>query len=130
MFGQKRFLQLPPGLVNGEPTPPRRVPGIVISEPETQPVTLPRTGKVIQSQFAWIISQRENLQGETYLVQTFENLRFAPLRFNEVKGLDVSETGGTMGLEVLMDRLSNSIMARQEAQGPTVAPVLSLDESE
>lgn len=104
----------------------RTIPAIVISEPVLGSVTL-RNGQVRPTQTVQMLSLREtnpdNGPVETYLAQTPENLRFAPLRFTTVKGLDVDEHGAQLGIEVLMARLTDNIIARQLARAATIAPV-------
>lgn len=62
-----------------------------------------------------------------YLTITTENLRFSPLRFTEVVGLDVDEHGAELTLPVLMARMGEDIAARQLANIENQrAPIVSL----
>jgi hypothetical protein len=63
---------------------------------------------------------------ETYYTTSPENLRFTPLRFDSVEGLDV-ENGSALGLDVVMSRVADNIAARQEQNVVAQAPVVSLD---
>ncbi len=66
----------------------------------------------------------------TYYATSPENLRFTPLRFTTVEGLDV-EDGSALGIDVVMSRVADNIAERQvENIANQTAPVFSLDEDE
>lgn len=118
------------------------IPGLQVSEPETEMVTLPaRPGlppRTIPAQFADIITYRStnpfdgqgNPQEVTwYLTLTRENLRFATRRpdGDYVIGLDVDEEGNFLTFDDLEARRRKDIAARQvlraQTQQPRVIPV-------
>jgi hypothetical protein len=67
---------------------------------------------------------------QTYYTTSPENLRFTPVRFSNVEGLDV-ENGSALGIDVLMQRVTDNIAERQMANlANTVAPVVSLDDED
>lgn len=113
----------------------REVPAIQISEAKLERVTLPN-GRVIPAQIAELMSLRttnpvgpdgQPQEVKTYLTVTPENLRFCPLRFDTVEGLDVNEHGAPLGLDVLNRRMADNIAERQIArQNALAAPVVSV----
>lgn len=110
----------------------RSIPGLQVSTAETMVVET-ANGKRIPSQFADILTLRETNPDlgpvETYLTVTHENLRFSPLRFNTVPGLDYDpETGALLTIEELETRRMADIAKRQLANAERRAPkVLALD---
>lgn len=113
----------------------RAVPGLQLTAPETEQVTL-ASGKTIPASFAEVLTLRETnpvapdgspQETTKYLTVTRENLRFCPLRFNTVEGLDV-ENGSALSIEVLEARRAEDIAARQIARAQAnAAPVVALD---
>lgn len=123
------------------------VPGLQISEAVTETITVPVkvNGEVvldengqpktknILAQFADIYSIREtnpaNGPVQQYPTVSRENLRFTPLRFSTVVGLDIDEHGAALDLAVLEARRMDNIMSRQAARvAANIVPVVSLDD--
>lgn len=113
----------------------RKVPAIQIGEAVKTTVELPN-GRSIPALIAELMSLRTTnpvgpdgkpQEVTEYLTVTPENLRFCPLRFDTVVGLDVDEHGATLGLDVLNARMADNIADRQIArQAAQAAPVLSV----
>lgn len=113
----------------------RAVPGIQISEPQDQMVTLP-SGKQIRATFADVLTLRETNPANgpitEYLTVTRENLRFTALRFSGVANLDFDpETGALLTIEELETRRMADIAARQLFNMAKATPLeVDLDEVE
>lgn len=98
-------------------------PALQVSEAVQTTVEL-ANGKKVPALIAEVISLRTtnpaNGPVTSYLTSTPENLRFSPLRFNSVPGLDYDpETGEVLSLEALEQRRGEDIRARQLALAPT-----------
>jgi len=102
-------------------------PAVQVGDPVSTTVEL-SNGKKVPALIAEVISLRTtnpaNGPVTSYLTSTPENLRFSPLRFTTVPGLDVDgETGEVLDLEALEVRRGADIRARQlalaEQNGPT-----------
>jgi hypothetical protein len=119
----------------------REIPAIQISEARRVQVTPAGRVKPIPVMEADLLSLRTtnplNPDGsakkpeeiETYLTVTTENLRFAPLRFTLVDGLDYdAATGAYLSIEELEQRRGENIRARQAQRLATLTPqVVELD---
>lgn len=103
---RKRFLTIVGNLI----------PAVIISEPQTEDVVLPRTGRIKKTQFAWVITLRTTLDGVSYLQQSYEDIGFLPPRGDTVVGLDVAEDGSTLSIETL-----GLLMAQNQADRQTTA---------
>lgn len=116
----------------------REVPGIQTSESKTETVELPN-GRTIRAQFAEILTLRgtnpvnpetgEPQDVQFYVTSSYEQLRFTPLRFTTVEGLDVDEHGAMLNLRQLEERRAKDIAARQVARAANAGPtILSMEE--
>ena len=112
-------------------------PGVQITEATLENVVTSR-GNTIRSFFAEVLTLRTpnptgpNAGGDPYYVVTPENLRFAPMRFSNVPGIDFdAETGEMLGLERLVELQTQGIIAQQQRRLSATAPAaLAVDLAE
>lgn len=86
-------------------------PAFINSTLTTEDVVLP-SGRTKKTQFAWVISLRTTLAGESYLKSSYEDVGFLDPREGHVPGLDVDEatgallTAGDIGLRMAANKAS------------------------